>query len=414
VATAPAHAEPAPSPALAPPPGNPRFGLFDSLRGLAAIAILLFHVASITGTLNDPVTGDALAVLGPRALVLFFVVSGFLLYRPFVAARAKGRPPPRTRRYLRRRALRILPGYWTALTLLAIFPGIVGVFTEDWWRYYFFLQLYSAETIDKGIPVAWSLCVEVTFYLALPFWALAVGRLWAGSAPGAWVRVEFATLGLFAASGVAIQVAADRELVSDILATTLLGQSPWLALGMALAVVSVAATEGVFSRESRPMSFVIEHPGLCWIGSALALAGLTALLEPGGLLGIVRAINTPQPVAETLAAVVLTAAWAALLVAPAVFGEDAGGLPRRVLAARPLLWLGVVSYGFFLWHLPVAQLLALPADPAHFSASGLGLLADIPVAATPILAILTLAVTLVFAAASYYLVELPFLRRKEG
>ena len=82
-----------------------------------------------------------------QAPILFFAISGFLLYRPWVAA-----PRPAPRRYARRRALRILPAYWLALTLLAIFPGIVGVFTGDWWRYYLFLQLYSADTAQPGHP----------------------------------------------------------------------------------------------------------------------------------------------------------------------------------------------------------------------------------------------------------------------
>lgn len=401
----------APSPAVAPPPGNPRFALFDSLRGLAAIAIITFHVFSITGAMDRAVVGDAVAVLGPRSLILFFVISGFLLYRPYVAARVEGRPGPRTSRYLRRRALRIIPAYWAALTVLAIYPGIVGVFSEDWWRYYFFLQLYSTETVGAGIPVAWSLCVEVAFYLLLPFWAMAVARLRLGSGPSAWLRAELIPLALAALVGVTFQVLASRQVVSDIVASSLLGQSTWLALGMALAVASVAAARS--EHESGAVRSVVRRPGLCWIGALAALIALTALLQPGGLLGILEALNTRQPVPETLVAIVLTGAMCALFVLPAVFGEDAGGVPRRLLATAPIAWLGLVSYGLFLWHLPIAQLLALPADPFHFSASGLDLAAKIPFAVTPSLLVLTIAVTSVMAAISYYVLELPFLRRKE-
>jgi peptidoglycan/LPS O-acetylase OafA/YrhL len=402
----------APSPAVAPPPGNPRFALFDSLRGLAACAIIAFHVASITGALDDPVVGEGLTVLGPRSLILFFVISGFLLYRPFVAARAAGRPPPRTSRYLRRRVLRIVPAYWVALTVLAIFPGIVGVFTGDWWRYYFFLQLYSHDTVGHGIPVAWSLCVEVTYYLSLPLWAAAVGRLRFGSGPRAWLRVELGTLALAATGGIVIQVAAAQQVVSDLVASSLLGQVTWLALGMGLAVASVAVQHS--EREPRAARAVVEHPGLCWAGAGISLVTLTVLLQPRGLLGIVQALNTSQSIPKALAAIALTASMCGLFVLPAVFGERAGGFPRRLLAAAPVAWLGLVSYGLFLWHLPIAELLALPADPAHFSASGLDLAAKIDFAKTGILFVLTLAVTAAAAAASYYTVELPFLRRKEG
>lgn len=405
-------AEEAPSPAVAPPPGSPRFALFDSLRGLAVFSILVFHVFSLTGATTKPIIGDAVTMLGPRAVIWFFVISGFLLYRPYVAARVKGRSFPRTTRYARRRLLRILPAYWVALTALAIFPGIVGVFTGAWWRYYAFLQLYSHDTLAFGIPVAWTLGVEVAFYLALPLWAAAVRRLRIGSGPRAWLRGELIPLGLVAAGGVVVQVAASRQAVSDLVASSLAGQCTWLALGMALAVASVAVEHG--DGRSRTVRFVTEHPGLCWIGAAAAFAGLTALLHnPGGLLGIIVALKTEQPIPKTLAGIALTAVESTLLVLPAVFGERAGGFPRRVLAWAPLAWLGLVSYSAYLFHLTVAQFLILPADPNHFSASGLGLEERIPIADTPILILMTLAVTCAMAAASYYLVELPFLRRKE-
>lgn len=397
----------APSPAVAPPPGNPRFALFDSLRGLAALAIILFHVASLSGGLDLFLVGDVIALLGPRSLTLFFVISGFLLYRPYVAARAAGRPPPRTSRYLRRRALRIVPGYWAALTVLAIYPGLVGVFSEDWWRYYGFLQLYSDETLAGGIPVAWSLSVEVSYYLLLPIFALGVGRVAIGSGRRNWVRSELAVLAVAAAGGAVVQVAAAQRLLSDNLASSLLGQITWLALGMALAVWSVAAEHG--GGRSRVVRFAVDRPGLCWLGAGAAFAALIAVVRPGGSFEILQALTTAQPAGETVAAIALTLAAMTLFVLPAVFGEDAGGPPRQLLAWWPVAWLGIISYGLFLWHLPVAQLIARPEVRGT---PGLDLVARVGFADTPVLFAATLAATVALAAASYYLVELPFLRRK--
>jgi peptidoglycan/LPS O-acetylase OafA/YrhL len=391
----------APSPAVAPPPGNPRFALFDSLRAIAVLGVITFHVFSITGAIARPVVGDAAVLLGAEGPLLFFVISGFLLYRPYVAARAEGRPAPSIARYARRRALRILPAYWVALTVLAVFPGIVGVFTGDWWRYYAFAQLYSHDTVGGGIPVAWTLCVEASFYLLLPFWALAVRR----------VGVELGALALVAVGGIAVQVAAARNAVSDLVATTVLGQCTWLALGMALAVASVAVARR--EREPHAVRLVGEHPGLCWAGAAAAFAALTALTRSDWLFRAAQSFTATQPIAKTLATIALGVAVHVLLVAPAIFGARTGGLPRRVLAAAPLAWLGLISYGLYLWHLTIVELLGLRSDPAHFSAKGLGLATKIDHLTTPILFVLALAATTAVAAASYYLIELPFLRRKE-
>ena len=405
------EASAAPSPAVAPPPGNHRFALFDSLRGIAVLCIISYHVTSITGEINRPVVGDLLAVLGNQALIFFFVISGFLLYRPFTAAHAAGRRRPNTRRYARRRVLRIVPAYWVALTVMAIFPGIVGVFTGEWWRYYFFLQVYSSRTLGGGIPPAWSLCVEVTFYISLPFWAMLVRQVHQRIWPRAWLRSELVPLAIVALFGVLVQVAASRLLVSSLLATTLLGECTWIAIGMMLAVASVAALRA--ERVPGMVRFVTDHPNLCWIGAAACLVGATAVLHPGGLFNIIISLRTKQPIARTVGGILLSAGLSILLVVPAVFGEHAGGFPRRVLAWAPLAWLGLVSYGVYLYHLAAAEILGEVSDPAHFSASGLGLATRIHSLTTPILFVLTVALSAGLAAISYYVVELPFLRRKE-
>ena len=400
----------APSPAVAPPPGNPRFALFDSLRAIAVLFVIAFHVASVTGEINKPVIGDVFAVLGNQGLIIFFVISGFLLYRPYTAAHAAGRRRPNTRRYARRRALRIVPAYWVALTVLAIFPGIVGAFTGDWWRYYFFLQLYSSRTLGGGIPPAWTLCVEASFYISLPLWAVLARQLHAAF-PRAWLRSELIPLTAVALLGVLVQLAASRQLISNLLATTLLGECTWFAIGMMLAVSSVAAQRAEVA--PRVVRIVTDHPTLCWIGAAACLAGVAAVLHPGGLFNIILSLRTRQPFSRTLGGILLSAGLSVLLVAPAVFGESAGGIPRRVLAWAPLAWLGLVSYGVYLYHLATAEILGEVSDPAHFSASGLGLATRIHTLTTPILFGLTLTLSVGLAAISYYVVELPFLRRKE-
>ena len=108
-------------------------------------------------------------------VALFFLISGFLLYRPFVAARLRGEPMPFVGAYAWRRFLRIVPAYWVALTATALLlkPEVF----DHAVRFYAFGQVYSFEHALGGLAVAWSLCVEVSFYVTLPLWAMAARRL---------------------------------------------------------------------------------------------------------------------------------------------------------------------------------------------------------------------------------------------
>jgi peptidoglycan/LPS O-acetylase OafA/YrhL len=152
---------------------------------------------------------------------------------------------------------------------------------------------------------------------------------------------------------------------------------------------------------------------ICWGAAAAAFGGLMALIPSGGLFGLVLETTAPQAIGTTLARLGLTASFVCLLVLPAAFGDQHRGVPRRVLGAVPLAWLGVISYSFYLWHFTIMQLLALPRAPGSFSASGLNLLAHVHVARTLVLFVASFVLTAAVATLSYRFVELPFLRRKE-
>src|SRR4051794_6890563 len=100
-----------------------RIASLDGVRGLAALAVLTFHVQQFGG---GHIPGIS-AILGSlnSGVVIFFVLSGFLLYRPFVRARRDGTRPA-VGRYFRHRAIRIVPAYWLALVVLSAWPGLPG------------------------------------------------------------------------------------------------------------------------------------------------------------------------------------------------------------------------------------------------------------------------------------------------
>ena len=398
----------APSPALAAPPGNPRFPLFDGLRGTAVLAVLALHSSEFSGRVGLGVGGRFAEAAGGLGVIVFFIISGFLLYRPFAAARAAGRRGPATRRYVRRRALRILPAFWIVLTILAVFPGVAGVFTGHWWRYYGFLQAYFADSTSSGIPVAWTLCVEVTFYIALPVWAAALARRASRSARGFAVS-ELVPLAGLALLGLIVQILAARHDLPGSLGSSLPGESLWFAIGMSLAVLSVVERDVA----SRPaiVEWSCNRPLVSWAVAGAAVAGLMVMVPAGGIFGLAATATQPQPASRTLLRLVLETVATVGLILPAAFAGRSPGVARRILGSRPLVGLGVISYSFYLWHLTIVEFIAVK-HTTFFSATGLDLMPHIHSARMTVLLLVSLAVGVPIAAASYALFELPFLRLK--
>src|SRR3954447_17536908 len=125
-----------------------RFPYIDSLRALAALSVLATHVAPHAG--NSWVLPIAARL--EVGVAVFFLISGFLLYRPFVRARLLGEQPRRVRAYAWRRALRIVPAFWVALTLITIWLDVPGVFSwHDGPLYYGVAQTWTQRTIGGGL-----------------------------------------------------------------------------------------------------------------------------------------------------------------------------------------------------------------------------------------------------------------------
>ncbi len=110
-----------------PDVGDARFPCFDGLRALAALAVFAFHSSGITfgeGNLYAPHwVLNWLSQLGLFGVSTFFVISGFLLYRPFAKATLSGQPAPRWLPFWKRRFFRIFPAYWVALAVTVYVLG---------------------------------------------------------------------------------------------------------------------------------------------------------------------------------------------------------------------------------------------------------------------------------------------------
>jgi peptidoglycan/LPS O-acetylase OafA/YrhL len=365
--------------------------MIDGMRAIAVLAVVGVHTAVAGGAVSPSIGGRLLAHLN-FGVAIFFLISGFLLYRPFIAHRSGGPRAPTTSSYAKRRVLRIYPAYWLILTVLVIAPGLTGVVDGHWWPMYALvhtLPVYGGrECVELpnqcGLAQTWSLVVEVTFYLILPAYAVATARLTRELSVRSWMCAEVLLLATLSALSVLLQFVvlnpAPRWLGSSVL-----GYVYWFALGMSMAVASVA----LHSRQRQPwlVRWLGAHPEALWLTAVAAYVLLCAWLPASPFL-FVRS--------QALVVHLAFGAIAALLLAPAVFADLAGGRLRRLLTHPVIAWLGLISYGIFLWHYVVALELGPAGAGASFAVVLLG----------------TLAISVPCAAVSYYLVERPLLRLK--
>ena len=374
----------------APVPASPvvHLAAFDGLRAIAALLVVAVHLSFDTGvTTRHARIGDftARAEIG---VSVFFLISGFLLYRPFVAAHLAARPAPSTWRFYVRRLLRIVPLYWVALTVVLATTGGVHSLREVA-TLYSFGQIYSPTYALAGISQAWSLCIEMVFYLVLPGYAVLLG---ARRRPARRQLVaEVAGLVVLYAGSVAFRAV---MLTDSTRPKTWHAWLPnWLdlfALGMLLAVAhSWYAARGVQPRWAAFPGFA----AVCW----LAAAGVYTLLATS--IGLGRdPLFVGSPRTEMLRQG-LSGVFALLLMLPAVFGPAGKGAVRRLLSSRALTLVGLVSYGIYLWH---QWLIAQLIDHLDLHEG------DIPVVPFT-LGVLVL--VLVLATITYLAVERPFVAR---
>ncbi len=394
----PARPEVAPGPPpLRPAPGGPtrhrlaalRLAPLDGLRAVAALAVVAYHVCLLGGATRAGPMAPVLAGL-KGGVTLFFVLSGCLLYLPYARAIRDGQPLPLWRPYARRRVTRIIPGYWVALTILGLMPLAGGVFTADWWRYYGLTQIYDPGTVLGGLGVAWSLCVEVSFYVALPFAARAMALLVGGAAPaGRFVR-QLGALGLVGAAALGLRFLLAGSMLATVrpggvvAATALPGALDWFAVGMALAVL--ASEWQLDPHRGRGLVALARRPALCRLLAAGCYLAGSALAGGDVFLPLVGVITH-----------LLLGLTSALLILPALHPDrPVGGL--RLLGGPAMGWAGTVSYGVYLWQVPLLQALAGTRGASGHALGPVALLA---------LLVGGTSVALAAGAASWYLVERP-------
>jgi peptidoglycan/LPS O-acetylase OafA/YrhL len=223
-----------------------RMPALDGLRVLAAFAILVTHVGSETGFSYTGTPASWVIARCDAGVPVFFVLSGFLVYGPWARAAVRGSSGPGVRRYLVRRALRILPAYWLVvfIALLTLNAGHAGS-AATWLQYVLLVQNYIPHpwwggTGAAGLAQMWSLAVEASFYLVLP--PLALLLTWLArirtTTPAQRARRLLIGLCVLTATSYGYCAALFFPHPQPWLADTLPFLLTWFAPGMALAVVA--------------------------------------------------------------------------------------------------------------------------------------------------------------------------------
>ncbi len=310
----------------------------DGLRALAALSVLVFHVwlyrVDRPERLSDRGFADHVMFELNLGLVCFFVLSGYLLHRAFARAALSRGDRVDVRGYALRRAARILPAYYaciagslvlyalTGFTTISPSAGEVGLFA-------LFAQNYSMDTLMQIDPVLWTLGVEAAFYVVLPFIGLAAIALGRGR-PGRQALLLAALVALT----IGWNALAIGEGWNDVARKALPAYLGHFALGMLAALwverrrlarrapLSPGATAGIA------------------IAGACVVAGLATVHETTFQLWGARLALSSLPAAVGFALVIAAIA-------------EGGGWSVRWLATGPLVFVGLISYGVYLWHLPL-------------------------------------------------------------
>jgi len=318
-----------------PPAGPGRAAAIDGLRALAALSVLGYHAwlytrERVSAGVRESLA-DELAHELRLGLVLFFVLSGYLLFGPWVRAALAGGPAPRTGAYLLRRVARIVPAYWAAVAGsialvwgLGDTPGVRLPPVEDLWLFAVFGQNFTTPTLLKLNAPLWTLAVEASFYVVLPVLGWLALRL-----RGAGREAQAIVPTLFLLLGVAWNWSIAGQSVPPTLTKLLPAMAPYFAVGMLAAVLG--------------------H------GRVLGPRGARRLLAAGVVLVAVDAwwaAVAARSGSHDLTLHVLRDLLAACGFGAVILAVTAGPAPR-FLRARPLAIVGLWSYGVYLWHVPL-------------------------------------------------------------
>jgi peptidoglycan/LPS O-acetylase OafA/YrhL len=318
-----------------------RVASLTGIRAVAAVLVMLTHAAYTTGKYTHGYVGLVYSRM-EIGVPIFFVLSGFLLFGPWVKAAASETSEPSVRRYAWHRVRRIMPAY--IVTVVAAFAlyhfRTAGPNPGHTWMGLFrnltlsqiYTDNYLYSYLHQGLTQMWSLAVEVAFYVALPVLAYLLLVVWCRRR---W-RPALLLTGL---AGLALITPAWLILVhtTDFLPD---GSRLWLPTYLSWFIGGM-------------MLAVLQRMGMrAYAMVCVPLAVVSFFIASTPIAG--EPTTSPNELREALAKAAFYAVIATLLVAPLALGDR--GWYAKFLASRPMVFLGEISYEIFLIHLIVMEL----------------------------------------------------------
>jgi peptidoglycan/LPS O-acetylase OafA/YrhL len=361
---------------------NKYFPAVDILRGFAAVSVVVYHVIELFGWTSFPISGPLIWFrIGWMGVDLFFVISGFVIALSAFSGIDKLGSKLFRWDFLRKRIVRIVPLHYLTILVFLVFIMPALLF-ESFWKnlvsHLIFVHNFSVNLHGGINGVNWSIATEMQFYMLMLVIApwLRIARLW--KIFGLFILTSW--LWRF---GVTILIEPDKvhgTLPVFVAATQLPGMLDEFAIGILLARL-VRTQEG-----SRIFSYFSNN--LTRIAAVWFLVGIFAWLT---LLLFWRfASYWDNPLMVILFRTLLGLTFGAVLFAACLYTPS--GLLKKLLS--PFYYLGTISYGIYLWHLPVILSLkrVLWITPQHAL-------------------LLTLGITSIFAMISWHFFEQPLIQK---
>jgi peptidoglycan/LPS O-acetylase OafA/YrhL len=363
--------------------GKERIASLDGIRAVALLLIMGYHFG--VGWLQG----------GFFSLDIFYVLSGYLI-TGLLTSEYRKRGGIKLSAFWLRRARRLLPALLivlVAVTLMIRFAEPAGLYPDfrmsalsalfyfsNWWQIATSGNYFVATGAVSPLTHTWSLAVEEQFYLIWPLVVLAVMGLSRTFARGIRALLVLSVVGAVASAVEMVLLYSPSANITRLyFGTDTHAQSILIGAAMACSMTIIQmrrGKEGMAPRAtSSSLRTILILVGLAGFAGTLTLTltlqGTSAFDYQGGF---------------TLSALSAAAIIIAAVCVPA-------GPIARFLSLSPLVWLGTISYGAYLWHYPVFVYF----DSARTGLTDLSLLA------------VRFACTVTLATASYYLVERPVL-----